>query len=280
MASVQPSYNAMTNAVRPPNGQSASIFGTIDYTAKDIGQWQSDGSVIINFASILQQNPGFLPQSIIITNPNGDSLAVSINPGSFNYRISMGPGTIARDLCPAFTTGLSVQFGALTQRYIWAPVTYMITNFPLVPEQISLWKVSQNTNSYFSNTQFSPANSGESTAIYTNSQSVPVLIESLDLEFANYFDFQNEGSVVYQLFLYTASGSTGPIILEYFSLSWDIKPRSKTFQTLASGLVLMPKDELIVGIATGSPPNNTIQSGIPQAYVHASAIVAELTYIL
>ena len=247
MSSIVAQYQGVTNSARPQNNQAAIISGTIDYTARDVGQWQSDGSVILNLAGILNANPSFYPQSIIIVNPNGYSVPVSINPATVNYRITVPAGSIVRDLCLCFTQGLSIQFGAIATPS--APLEYIITNFPLAPETINLFsKDITDFNGVLSSvSQLVPPG----IIVYTNSGTIPIYFT-----FSGYiedmWDYTNTGSFHYDL-------ESSTILFSSVAIEFDTTQKVINLPTV-SGL-LLPGQSLTIsqtGTQASLPASGTL----------------------
>lgn len=243
MSSIGAQYQGVTNSARPQNNQAAIISGTIDYTAKDVGQWQSDGSVVLNLAGILNANPSFYPQSIIIVNPNGYSVPVSINPATINYRITVPAGSIVRDLCLCFTQGLSIQFGAIATPS--APLEYIITNFPLAPETIDMFIPSGIETDFFLS-GLSPFTGLPSFIAYTNNTASIVKLKNVKLNLIEYGDYINQGSMGISIV-----GSTGTVA--YFPVEWNTNMKSTVF-VLDEEIIIVAGGQLIFQITDGTAP--------------------------
>ena len=245
MSSVQPTWDSVTNAQVPANFQAAVIRGTIDYTARDVGQWQPDGSVIINFGQVLAANPNFYPQSLILVNANGYSVPVSVNPGTLNYRITVPAGSIVRDLCLAFTSGLSIQFGSLANQS--APLEYIITNFPLVPETISLFNPTGGATNVVTGLQ-SISEFSSIFSAYTNTTNSIQFVQSAKLVITDLWDDANAGS-------FGIAAQNSGVAIDYEAVSWDTSVQTVEALSL-SPFVLLPGDYLAYSLVDGSLPTN------------------------
>lgn len=246
MVSQAPQYFETTNSARPQNNQPGIIFGKIDYILQDIGMWQSDGSVVMDFSNILTQNAGFYPQSIIISNPNADTLAVSVNPKSLNYRISVDAASQVRDLCPSFLNSLQVQFGPLQSHYVWQPIIYIITNYPLVPNESDLWKQQETIAGL--GTVEAIVLSTLPLAIVHNTGNTPMRIDNLTLQFYN-MEASAPGWTDYVLAINS--------IMTNYILTMPIDDVSSTFGPSvfnfnAVNIVLMPGDQLFLAVRDSS----------------------------